>query len=110
MTNWLRTTPEEDQKLIDLWQDLELKRQQGQVWNWNPINNCWVPGVLHFLDGTNGFPPRSFPPGWNPHEHSCMNCHSPEVQAWRVATPEQRAAWLNPTPEQRKRWRWGPIP
>jgi RHS repeat-associated protein len=93
ITDWLRTTPEEDQKLIDRWNEWESKRRQGQLWDWNPINNCWVPATSGFLGGIDGFPPTSFPPGWNPGKHACMNCHSPEVQEWRVATPKQRAAW-----------------
>jgi len=48
---WKESTPAEDQELIDLWNQLEAERNAGERWNWNWLNNCWVPVTFYFDTG-----------------------------------------------------------
>jgi RHS repeat-associated protein len=48
VTGWLKTTPRQDETLIQLWRLLELERRQGEVASWNPLWNCWGPVLLYF--------------------------------------------------------------
>ena len=59
LSPWIKSTPEQDQELIELWQKLEFDRVHGNVWSWNPINNCWVP-ILRYRDY--GIPETKLPP------------------------------------------------
>jgi len=101
VTPWIKSTPEQDRRLIELWETLEQMRKTGDIpnywtyddwwtygnWSWN----CWAP-VFQFIDfpdvpfGQPKGPPewksRDFPPGWDTKRHACWNCHSPEVQSW----------------------------
>ncbi len=111
---WVPSTREQDQQLIELWETLEEERKKGNVQPWmnwlpnhyvpsNPLWNCWSPILmfLHYPDvvAPKAVPPNTFPPGWNPQDHSCWNYHAPEVKAW-----------LRTTPLQRQDWQWPPRP
>ncbi len=35
----------QDEALVALWRDLQKAWQEGRVWGWNPVNNCWIPAL-----------------------------------------------------------------
>jgi hypothetical protein len=66
---WTPSTPEEDQRLIDLWKFLEQERKAGRVDNWlhgnlgytNLLYNCWTPVLILWKEGLNPRPPITLP-------------------------------------------------
>jgi RHS repeat-associated protein len=81
ITPWRKSTPQQDQMLIDLWHALEKDRLAGAGYDWlkpyvNILWNCWTPVLMFFDFGI----PRAEPPDIPDAVYYRMGARPP----WRV--------------------------